>query len=137
MALTDTPMEPRPGQSGWLSRLLWEGLPFLMPMGLFALLAVINWDYESKLLFLNKSGSDWGAIDMGPLLLAGSLGISLFGSVILLVVRLAGGIPKSAGARFSMLTLVAVFCIFPSLFIVLLGPAGISIVESTQQVPRP
>ncbi len=107
-----------------------------MPMGLFAVVAAINWDYESKLLFLNKSSTDWVVVHIGPLMLGSCLGFSLFGSVVLLVVRLAGGIPKSDWARFIIVTLVALFCIFPSMFIVLLGPAQISVMESMQQVPN-
>jgi hypothetical protein len=135
MALIDTPMGPWSARNRWLSYLLWEGLPFLMPMGLFAVVAAINWDYESKLLFLNKSSPDWIGVHMGPLMLGTGLGFSLFGSVVLLVVRLAGGIPKSDWARFIIVTLVALFCIFPSVFIVIFGPAQISIMESMQQVP--
>jgi hypothetical protein len=120
---------------GWKSYLLWEGLPFLMLFGLFGLVSAVNWDYERKLITPFAGSPDWIEVYMGPIMLAAALVEASVASVILFIVRISR--PKKSGpwSMFVSLTITAIFLIFPSLFIVILGPAMISIVESMQQVP--
>ncbi len=121
---------------GWKSYLLWEGIPFLLLLFIFGFISAANWDYESKLITLDGSGADWSSVHLGPIMLAIALGLALLASFILFIVRLTR--PKSYGGwyMFISLTLVAIFLIFPSLVIVLLGPASITMAEQMRAAPR-
>ncbi len=120
---------------GWKSYLLWEGLPFLLPLFVFGLISATNWDYESKLVIPDKSASDWTDVHLGQILLAGAMGQALIASIILFIVRITR--PKSSSGWYMLvsLILVAIFLIFPSLFIITLGPAGITMMEQTRVTP--
>jgi len=96
-----------PSTKGWRGYLFWEGFPFLMLFGLFGLISITNWGYESKLFHLLRDGSTWMAIYAGPLMLACAIGMAFTASILVL----------------------------PSMFIIILGPAMISIMESMAQVP--
>ena len=117
------------------SYLLWEGLPFLMLFGVFGILSIINWSYESKLVERQNYGSTWSVVYMGPIMMAGALGMTVAASIVLFIVRLTR--PQSSGQwyMFVSLTITAIFLIFPSLSIIIMGPATISIIESMAQVP--
>ena len=54
------------GIKGWKSYLLWEGLPFLLPISVFGFISAINWGYESKLITPNKNITDWHDAPSGP-----------------------------------------------------------------------
>jgi len=120
---------------GWKSYLLWEGIPFWMLFLCFGFISLINWTYESKLITLNASMPDWVGSHMGLILLGGALGMVSIASLILFIVRITR--PKSRGHwyMFISLTIVAILLIFPSLFIVILGPAGITMMEAMRQAP--
>lgn len=119
---------------GWRSYLLWEGIPFWMLFLCFGFLSSVNCSFESKLLILNTNMPDWVGSHLGPILLATALGLVIAASVILFVVRITRPKTKGDWYMFAALTLVAIFLIFPSLFITMFGPAGISVTESRQQV---
>jgi hypothetical protein len=123
--------------NGWKRSVFWEGLPLLIFLGAFGFLAIINWDYESKLLTPDNSASGSGEVYLGPILLATAAGMTVLASVILLVVRLL--VPRVISSTWKLLPLLLVtfFLIFPSLFIVLLGPADITMIEQMRKVPPP
>jgi hypothetical protein len=110
---------------GWKSYVLWEGLPFLILIFLFALISTFNWGYESQLVFPVR-GPGWVEIHLGLIMLSIAALQATLAAVILFVVRLTR--PKSGGQwyMFIALTLVAIFLIFPAAFIVVLGPAAIT-----------
>ena len=70
---------------GWKSYLLWEGIPFLILLFMFGFISVINWDYESKLITLDNSASEWTGVHMGPLLLGIAMIHVCIASVLLFV----------------------------------------------------
>jgi hypothetical protein len=124
---------------GWTRSLFWEGLPFLMFVGVFGFIAVINWTYESK-LFTSSSvvsdASNWNEGHLGQIMLTIAVGQIVLASGILFVVRLCT--PSVTSSRWMLLplTLVAVLLVFPSLFIVVLGPSAITMVEQERESPR-
>jgi hypothetical protein len=120
---------------GWKSYLLWEGIPFWMLFLCFGFISLINWTYESKLITLNARMPDWVGSHMGLILLGGALGMSFIASGTLFLIRITRPKTKSDWYMFIALTLVAIFWIFPSLNIIIIGPAGITMMESLQQVP--
>jgi hypothetical protein len=100
-------------------------------LGVFGFLAALNWGYESKLVSLDNNASDWREVHQGPILLAMTLGMALVASFLLFLVRLCW--PKSHPKWFLVpLTFITIFLIFPGLFIVILGPAGITMTEQTR-----
>jgi hypothetical protein len=119
---------------GWKSYLLWEGIPFWLLFLCFGLISSINWAYESKLITLDKGSPNGTLSNLGLILLAMALGCAGVASFILFIVRITR--PKSYGDwyMFISLTIVAIFFIFPGLFIVMLGPTVITITEQTNQV---
>ena len=120
----------------WKRSIFWEGLPLLMFVGIFGSLSIINWAYESKLLTPDHTATDWVSIYLGPILLAIATGMTVMASVILLVVRLL--VPGAISSRWKLLPLllVTVLLIFPSLFIIVLSPADITMVEQMRKVPE-
>jgi hypothetical protein len=117
---------------GWKSYLLWEGLPFLMLLFIFGCISAVNWAYESKLITLDNGASDWAGVHMGPIFLAMAAGFAVAASLILFIVRVTR--PKSGGGwyMFISLTLIAIFLIFPAIFIIILGPACIEMIEQAR-----
>ena len=114
---------------GWIGYLLWEGLPFLLPLLAFGLIGVINWDYERKLILPDDGATGWTDIHLGLLLLAVAGVQALAGSLILFLVRVFWSRPFADWFSILVLVLVAIFLIFPSLFIVILGPASVTMKE--------
>jgi hypothetical protein len=129
-------MNQTPGMKGWKSYVLWEGLPFLMLLFISGFISTINWDYEKKLITLDNGASNWSSVHLGPILLALAMAQASAASFILFIVRITR--PKSNGGwyMFISLTVVALFLIFPSLFITILGPAAITMAEQMRVVPR-
>jgi hypothetical protein len=119
-------MNLSPEMKGWKSYVFWEGLPFLTLVFLFGFISVINWQYESKLFTRDVQGADWTDSNLGLILLATAVGQALFAALILFIVRITR--PKTGGGwyMFIALILVAIFLIFPGAFIVILGPAAIT-----------
>jgi hypothetical protein len=121
---------------GWKRSLVWEGLPLIMLVGVFGFIAAINWDYEAKLLTADPTGSKWTEIYLGPILLGIAVVLTLLASAILLTVRLVAPQVTSSAWLLAPLTIVAILFIFPSLFIVILGPASITMIEQMRASPR-
>ena len=121
---------------GWKSYLLWEGLPFLLLLFILGAISALNWDYERKLILLDNDASDWAGIHLGLILLAFALGQAFVASCLLLLVRFTR--PKSNTGWYMLisLTLITIFLIFPSLFIVVLGPAAITMKEQMRAEPK-
>ena len=114
---------------GWMSYLLWEGLPFLLPLLAFGFIGIINWDYERKLIWPDDAAAGWTDSHLGLLLLAVAAVQALAGSLILFLVRVFWSSPFADWFSVLVLVLVTIFLIFPSLFIVILGPASITMKE--------
>lgn len=125
---------------GWKSYLFWEGIPFLLLLLVFGFISSVNWDYESKLITPDNGGIDWTDVHLGVLMMAIAIGQALIASVLLFVVRIIGiriTNPNSSMAfMFISLIAVAVFLIFPSLFITILGPAAITMKDQMREAPR-
>ena len=125
---------------GWKSYLLWEGLPFLLPLFVFGLISAINWDYESKLITPDNSAADSIGVHMGLIFLAGSMGLAAMASALLFVVRIIAVHIAKPNARmafmFVSLIAVTILLIFPSLFTIILGPASITMMEQMRVAPK-
>jgi hypothetical protein len=129
-------MNSNPEMKGWKSYVLWEGLPFLIIFFLFGSISALNWAYESKLVTPDVQASRWVDVHLGTLLLTVAVGQASFAAFILFIVRLT--LPKSRGAwyMFISLTMVSVFLIFPAAFIVILGPAAITMKQQMRTESR-
>ena len=129
-------MNQTPEMKGWKSYLLWEGLPFLMTFSVFGFISAISWGYESKLVTPDPGAPGWTSVYKGPIMLAIATGQVVTASFILFIVRITHPRSGSGWYMFISLTIVAIFLIFPSLFIVILGPAGITMIEQMRDAPR-
>jgi hypothetical protein len=119
----------------WKSYLFWAALPLLILMLVFGFMSAINWGYEGKLLILDNSASDWTSVRLGPILLVIATGMALIAGLILSLVWVFW--PKSHANWFLVpLTLVTIFLVFPGLFIVILGPATITMMEQARSVSK-
>jgi hypothetical protein len=129
-------MNQVPVLKGWKSYLLWECLPLLMLLSTFGFISAVNWGYESKLLTPDNGASDWSGVHMGLILLALAMGQVLVASFLLFIVRIVirhvWPTSSSGWLMFIPLTLISIVLIFPSLFIIILGPAGITMIEQTR-----
>jgi hypothetical protein len=125
-------MDQVPELKGWKSYLLWEGLPFLVILSMFGILSAINWDYESKLITPASAASDPVAAYLGPIMLGIAMFQALIASFLLFIVRLTRNKSKAGWYMFISLVLVCIFLVFPALFIVILGPAAITMMEQMQ-----
>lgn len=125
---------------GWKSYLLWEGIPFLLLLFVFGSISAVNWDYESKLITPDNSASDWTNVHLGLMLLAMAMVLAIIASVLLFVVRIIAVriTSPNLSLAFTYVSLIAIsiLFIFPGLFIIILGPAGITMIEQTRVVPR-
>ena len=128
------------GMTDWKSYLFWEGLPFLLPFLVFGFISAINWGYESKLITPDFGAPEWTGVYLGQILLGIAFLLALIASVLLFLVRvIAARITKpelSVAFRFLSLIAIAIMFIFPGLFIVILGPASITMIEQTRVAPR-
>jgi hypothetical protein len=129
-------MNQVPVMKGWKSYLLWEGIPFLMLLGVAGFISALNWGYESKLITPDNGASDWYNAHLGLILLAIAMGQALVASFILFIVRITRPKSNSGWYMFVSLTVVAIFLIFPSLFIIIFGPAAITMTEQMRPAPR-
>jgi len=122
---------------GWKSYFLWEGL---LPMFVFGLISAFNWGYESKLTTLDNGAPEWTGVHMGLLMLAFAMGDAAAASFILFIVRIILRVaqPKSGGTWWMLFSLivVSIFFIFPSLFIIVLGPAAITMTQQMRVTPN-
>jgi hypothetical protein len=113
------------------SYLLWAAYPFALLLGIFGFIGVVNWSYERKLLALNNDSGDWASAHMGPILLATAIGLAAIASLLLFLIRVFW--PRSQTNWFMVpLTFITIILVFPSVFIIILGPAAITMVEQTQ-----
>jgi hypothetical protein len=121
---------------GWPSHLLWTASPFILQIGVFGFLCAINWDYEKKMISTLGGASNWTEAHLGPILLMVAGAQACMASLTLLIARLC--LPKKNEGSYMIvcLTLVAVFFMFPSMFIIVLGPAAITMKEQMTTVPR-
>ncbi len=72
---------------------------------------------------------------MGPILLATAMGLAFVASFLLLVIRFFW--PKSHTTWFMFpLTCITILLIFPGLFIIILGPATITMMEQSRAVSK-
>jgi hypothetical protein len=128
------------GMKGWKSYLLWEGIPFLLPLFVFIFISAINWGYESKLITPDNSATDWTGVHMGLIFLAMTMVFALIASILLFVVRIiAIRITRpnlSMTFMFISLIAIAILFIFPGLFMIILGPASITMMEQMRVEPR-
>jgi hypothetical protein len=128
------------GMKGWKSYLLWEGIPFLLPLFIFILISALNWDYESKLITPDNGATDWTSIHLGLIFIAMAMWLALIASVLLFVVRIIGiriASPNlSMAFMFISLIAIAILFIFPGLFMIILGPATITMKDQMQVAPR-
>ena len=128
------------GMKGWKSYLLWEGIPFLLLLFVFGSISAVNWDYESKLITPDNGASDWTSVHLGPILLAYAMGLALVASILLFVVRIIAiriASPNlSLAFTYVSLIAIAILFIFPGLFIIILGPAAITMQEQMRIMPR-
>ena len=133
-------MNQVPVMKGWKSYLVWEGLPFLILLSVFGFISVINWGYESKLITLDNTASEWTGVHMGPLLLGMAIFNGCIASVLLFVVRIIIRFTyptlSSGWFMFVPLVLISILFIFPSLFIIILGPAAITMQEQMSTTPK-
>jgi hypothetical protein len=98
-------------------------------------MAAVNWGYESKLISLDTDASDWNSVHLGPILLAMAVGMALIAGFLLFLVRLYW--PKSRLTWFLVpLTFITILLVFPGLFIVILGPASITMIEQTRSASK-
>jgi hypothetical protein len=123
---------------GWQSYLLWEGLPFLLLLFVFGFISAFNWDYERKLIVADPSAADRVDIHMGQILLAIALGQAFMASGLLFLVRMTRPKSQIGGYRymFVSLVIVTVFLVFPAMFVVILGPAAITMMEQMRPSPK-
>lgn len=128
-------MNQIPDMKGLKSHLLWEGIPLLMPLSIFGFISVVDWDYEGKLITPDTGASDWTGVHLGLILLVMAMGQALAASFILFIVRITR--PKSSGGGYMLawLTVVALFLIIPSLFIIIMGPAALPMMEQMRVAP--
>jgi len=115
----------------WKSYLPWAVFPLLFLLFFFGVIAVINWDYESKLLIPQTHAADWVGTWLGPILLIGALVLALMAGILLFLVRLKQGDRSFQWTHLLPLTFITIVLIFPSLFIVILTPAAITLIEQT------
>ena len=132
-----------PDMKGWKTYLLWEGLPFLMLFFVFGLISAINWDYEGKLItprIMDDSASNWTDVHLGLILLAFATVLAFVASFLLFIVRIVTRVARLNLSKgwfmFASLILISILFIFPGLFIVILGPAAITMIEQTRVAPR-
>jgi hypothetical protein len=119
----------------WQSALLWASYPFLLLLFVFGFIAAVNWGYESKLVSLDTDASDWNSVHLGPILLTLAGGMALVASFLLFLVRLCWS--KSRLTWFLVpLTFITILLVFPGLFIVILGPASITMIEQTRSASK-
>jgi hypothetical protein len=119
----------------WKSALLWASYPFLFLIFIFALISAVNWDYESKLIFPDYGAPDWPGQHLGLLMLAGAAGLAFIASILLFVYRFFW--PKAqAGWFFAPMIVITILWVSPSLFIVILGPAAVTMIQQMRSVSR-
>ncbi|HUB66377.1 MAG TPA: hypothetical protein VL981_02690 [Candidatus Methylacidiphilales bacterium] len=115
----------------WKSYLFWVALPLLLLLLVFGFMSAVNWGYEGKLLTLDASASDWTSVHLGPILLVMAMGMALIAGLILFAAWVFW--PQSHVNWFLVpLTLVTILLIFPGLFMIMLGPAAITMMEQEQ-----
>ena len=119
----------------WQSAILWALYPVLLLLFVFGFISAVNWGYESKLISLEPDATDWDSVHLGPLLLAIAMGQALIASFLLFLIRLCW--PKSRLTWFLVpLTFITILLVFPGLFIVILGPASITMIEQMRSVSK-
>jgi hypothetical protein len=88
-----------------------------------------------KLFSLDNGASDWSGIHLGPIMLAYAMGMSSIASLFLFLIRFFW--PNSLQNWFFLpVTFITLLLVFPSLFIVLLGPAEIQMKEYFRSEPK-
>jgi hypothetical protein len=121
---------------GWKQSLLWEGLPLSQLVFVFTVISIINWEYQRKFFEPVEGAPDWMSVHFGWVLLALALGMAGLASVILLVIRVLSPGIISSSMMLIPLTLVQILLVFPSLFLVVLGPAYITMSEQIHSAQK-
>jgi hypothetical protein len=114
----------------------WIALPFLIQLILFGSISILNWDYMKKLVLPDESAFDWMDVHLGQILLTIAFGLACAASFILFVARLCRPSRKVGWYMAISLILVSIFLVFPSVFIIVLGPAAITMKEQMRTMPR-
>ncbi len=125
---------------GWRSFFGWEAVPLLLAVFVFALIAGINWDYESKLLVPLHANNFIDSM-LGPILLVIGLASALLAGVFLFTMRLiAPQLNGPNGKRSLWIPVVSLgICVMLLLLFgtatIVLGPAAITMREQMGRVP--
>ena len=119
----------------WKNALLWALYPFVVLLFVFGIIAAFNWAYESKLIFLDDDASDWAGRYQGPILLLGAAILAAIAGFLLFLIRIFW--VKSQTSWFLIpLTIITILLIFPGLFVIILGPSAITMIEQTRSVSK-
>ena len=113
----------------WISYLLWAVFPILLLFFFFGLLAVINWDYVDKLVTPRIDTLDWISAYLGPIMFASAIGLALIAGVLFFFVRVIVAKEGFGWAIWLPITLITIFFILPGVFIVILAPAAVTMIE--------
>jgi hypothetical protein len=119
----------------WKSAFLWAAYPFLLLIFVFGVLAAVNWGYESKLLSVDNSALDSVHAHLGPLMLVGAMALALIASCLLFLVRFFWPISHITWFMVPLVS-ITILLIFPGLFIVILGPAAITMIQQMRSVSK-
>jgi len=116
-------------------QLLWAAYPLAICVVVFGLIATVNWGYESKFFDIRSNVTDWAGQHTGLIMLTMAIVMASVASLILLVAALFW--PKSRTGWFMVpVTIATVLFVFPSLFVIILGPAAITMIEQTNSASK-
>src|ERR1700677_2195255 len=111
-------------------------VPVILPLGLFVSIALLNWDYVEKFFQpLNAPAADkW----LGPKMLLGATvtGIASCGFVYVMCRNFGNGTkgPSGFGDWFQVIMpgFIAFILMMAAIFVVILGPAALTMIEQMQ-----
>ncbi len=113
----------------------WAGYPLAISLLVFGLIATVNWGYESKFFDTRSDATDWTSQHTGLMMLIMAIVMASIASLILLVAAVFW--PKSRTGWFLVpVTIVTILFVLPSLFLIILGPAAITMIEQTNSVSK-
>ena len=115
------------------SRYYWEGLPLLMVFLVHASIAISNWPYERRMFTTDPAVPGWIVAHLGLILTATSIGLALFAGYLLDQLRISESRPPyKSWSTLLGVSFILMFLVFPSLFIVVLGPAAVQMLDTAQ-----
>jgi hypothetical protein len=107
-------------------------VPFALAIGLFLLLAALNWGYASK--FFQPSGTDKESAYLGPVLFLVGLAFALVSCVFLFLFRTSRA--DGDHVRMGGSALVCLACLMMAFAFIILGPAALTMREQMTEVPN-